>query len=57
VTLSDGSSSSVPALASSAMASGPVAGRNQHRCDRRACADAADCDQRDGEQGTRQLQQ
>jgi len=34
------------------MASGLVGGRNQHRCNRRACADAAGCDQRDGDQGT-----
>jgi hypothetical protein len=34
------------------MASGLVGWRNQHRCNRRACADAAGCDQRDGDQGT-----
>ena len=50
--LSGGSSGSAPALASSAMASGLAGGRNQHRCDRRACANAAGCDQRDGDQGT-----
>ena len=31
-------------------------GRNQHRCDRRASANAAGCDQRDGDQGTHQEQ-